>query len=152
MIIQNKRTVSFNLFLALVFSFSGCSFSGNQDSQQEQKPLRQVKSISNPTTQVTVKELERTKDHEPEDIEITWQAPNDPVEGYIIRYGSTREQLDNQEVIYAKELESILDEKHGTVFRHNLTSIPNDQPVFVEITAFQGDLLSEPSEIFEAQD
>jgi hypothetical protein len=152
MIIQNKKAVSLILFLALVFSLSGCSFSGNQDSPQEQKPLRQVKSISNPTTQVAVKELEKTKDQKLENIEITWQAPTDPVEGYIIRYGSTQEQLDNQEVIYVKELESIPDEKHGRIFRHNLTNIPSDQPMFVEITAFQGELQSEPSEIFEAQD
>ncbi len=74
------------------------------------------------------------------------------VEGYVIRYGSSRDNLENEVTIYTSELESLPDENHGMVFRYYITDIPADQPIFTEVTAFQGELQSEASDVYEAHD
>lgn len=149
---QDQKSLSLSLLLIVLMCFSSCTFFKDQPEEGHQRSKRQVKSISNPTTQVAITELEKVQPENLNDIEITWKVPDEMVEGYVIRYGSSRDNLENEVTIYTSELESLPDEKHGMVFRYYITDIPADQPIFTEVTAFQGELQSEASDVYEAHD
>lgn len=82
-------------------------------------------------------------------IELLWEIPKDGVDGYIIRYGYSREKLELSKRVPAANLERFEDAKLGFVYRYVLPDIAENSSVFVSLTAYSGDRLSQASPVFE---
>ena len=85
----------------------------------------------------------------PSDIEIVWEMPKAAVDGYLIRYGASRERLTTEVRVNASDLMREEDTDHGFVYRYLLKGVPADKVVFVSIAAITGDQVSAPSEVLE---
>ena len=83
------------------------------------------------------------------DVEILWEVPEDSVDGFVVRYGTDREQLANELKLASNELELRSDPQRGQVYRHVIRNVPSDKAVFVNIAAYRGAEVSPPSRLFE---
>jgi hypothetical protein len=83
------------------------------------------------------------------DIELLWEVPAEPVDGYIVRYGNFREQLSVEKKVLVGELEKRDDPERGSVYRYVIRGIPSTQRIFLSVATFRGDAVSLPSRVFE---
>lgn len=106
-----------------------------------------------PTTQSEIKET--TKVAPPPEsgqgIEVAWKIPSDPVDGYIIRYGSTPDSLNNEIKVSIIQVREEQDPELGPVFRYVIKGVPDSRRIYVSIAAFKGDVISNFSEVLEAE-
>lgn len=120
-------------------------------SPKEELPLEQV-PINRPapsTARVAIEDLKEKKANTLSDIEIVWQIPREYVEGFIIRFGFDKNNLDQQLRVLAKDLEKFEDPEHGFVYRYVIGEIPLGQVVYLSISAFTGEKISKPTDLFE---
>jgi len=101
-----------------------------------------------PTTKVGIENLAEKKAGTLSDIEVLWQIPTQPVEGFIINYGFDKTALDQHVKIATQDLEKFEDPKYGFVFRYVLGDIPLSKTIYVSIAAYNGSKVSRPSEVF----
>lgn len=83
------------------------------------------------------------------EVEVIWAIPQEPVEGFIIRYGYTRDNLEKLVKVDAKKLQRYDDPKYGFIYRHIIRNLENSKSIYVTLAAYNGDKESEPSNIFE---
>jgi hypothetical protein len=79
-------------------------------------------------------------------VEVTWEVPSDPVDGFVIRYGQDKAQLAKEVTILLSELRAERDSQYGPVYRYVIQDITSDQPIYVSVAAFKGETISEFSE------
>jgi hypothetical protein len=79
-------------------------------------------------------------------IEVTWEVPSDPVDGFVIRYGEDRTNLSKEATILRSELREERDSQYGPVYRYILRDIPSSGQVYVSVAAFKGDVISDFSD------
>ena len=85
-------------------------------------------------------------------IEVTWEVPSEPVDGFVIRYGENRTQLVKEATILISELREERDSQYGPVYRYTIRDIASDTPLYVSVAAFKGDVISDFSDaILESQ-
>jgi hypothetical protein len=82
-----------------------------------------------------------------EGIEITWEVPGEPVDGFVIRYGQSRGALSNEVKIAAGDLREESDPEYGPVYRYLIKDVSNATPLFVSIAAYKGDRISNFSDV-----
>ena len=82
-------------------------------------------------------------------VEIVWEIPKDPVDGFVIRYGFNKADLRFSEKVPSGELDRLEDPKFGFVYRFVLKNMPPERTVFVTLAAYSGREESEPSPVFE---
>ena len=82
-------------------------------------------------------------------IEVLWVVPKDPVDGFIIYYGYDRSDLRFMEKVYTSDIETVDDGQFGHVHRYALENVPPQKAMFVAISAFNGEQISERSPVFE---
>lgn len=85
------------------------------------------------------------------DLEVIWQIPKEKVSGYIIHYGEKVTHLENEISLKEIEIEKFQHPKHGLVYRHYIPNIKKDQKLFVAISAYNSDTVSEQSSAFEVK-
>ena len=85
----------------------------------------------------------------PDGIEIIWEVPRDPVEGFIVRYGYNRDNLAFEIKLDSDTIEKFEHPAYGFVYRHTLPGISNDRNLYVSLASYLGDVTSAPSKIFE---
>ena len=79
-------------------------------------------------------------------IEVTWEVPSDPVDGFVLRYGEDRANLSKEATILRSELREERDPQYGPVYRYILSNIPSSGVVYVSVASFKGDTVSDFSE------
>jgi len=85
-------------------------------------------------------------------IEVTWEVPSEPVDGFVIRYGEDRAQLAKETTILISELREERDPQYGPVYRYTIRDISSDTPLYVSVAAFKGDVISDFSDaVLESQ-
>ncbi len=82
-------------------------------------------------------------------IEVTWEAPSEPTDGFVIRYGEDKTRLLREVIVSSAELHEENDPQYGPVYRYTITGIAHDRPIFVSIAAFRGDVVSDFSDVME---
>lgn len=80
-------------------------------------------------------------------IEVMWEVPSDPVDGFVIRYGEERDKLNREATIFRSELREERDSDYGPVYRYILRDIPADSRIFVAVAAFKGEAVSDFSDV-----
>jgi hypothetical protein len=84
-------------------------------------------------------------------VELVWQVPEDPVDGFIVHYGFQRGSLDHEIKVPSAQLERFEDPSYGFVFRYVLKEVPADETVYVAIAAYKGNTVSQTGDVFEVK-
>ena len=148
----NKKLFRMIILFTLGYALSFCSypdeslippgandaFSGENSSLTDNKP-----------SNVSIENLEAGRSRTISDVEIVWQIPDESVEGYLINYGFETNNLEKIIKIKTSSLERFQDNKYGAVYRYVIPSIPLNKTVYITISAFNGDNISEPSKVFK---
>jgi hypothetical protein len=121
-------------------------FSDPQPSSFESEAPAQ-NSVNSPSSTVATPTAETLT---PKGIEIIWAIPSEPVEGYVIRYGLSRDSLSQEKRIEVAKLERFEDPQFGYVYRTTIDEAPQ-QNLFVSLVAYNGTKLSAPSPVFEVK-
>ena len=126
-------------------SLSPAAESSTASEQTQELPARGTAS------KVAIEDLSERQAKTLSDVEVIWQIPEKPVEGYVIKYGFNKYNLDREIKLLTTELEKFEDRRHGFVYRHVLGGIPLNQTVYVSVAAFEGEVVSRSSKIFEVR-
>lgn len=134
-------------------SISACSWLGlsSDPLSLESKDGRKLaqKKAEGPakTTRIGVEKLE-TRSAGDSSIEMIWEMPEVPTEGYIVRYGFKPDRLSNELRVSSSDLEKYEHPVHGYVYRQYLDGLPANQDLFISISAFNQGQESPPSRVF----
>ena len=125
---------------------SSCSFFRSEQPAEATK----TESVTEPEPQERVSVPVEKLDRRPvkSGIEILWQIPQKAVEGFVVKYGFSSEDLKYAVKVPAAEIEKFEHPVHGFVYRYLLEDIPEDEKVYITVSAYEGALESEPSAIF----
>lgn len=86
-----------------------------------------------------------------DDIEILWKIPESPVDGFLIQYGNSKENLDQEIKISSDDVEKLDHPKYGPTYRYLLHGFSKNEKIFVAVSAISDTLVSSPSEVFEVK-
>lgn len=138
---MTTRLSSLGLSVALLFA-SGCSlFTSSPTGVDSQKILEERALVDAQTAPEAPKQ----------GIEVTWEMPSEPVDGFIIRYGSSPSSLSKEVTISARDIKEERDPEFGPVYRYLIRDVENAQKLFVSIAAVKGQSISNFSDVLEAQ-
>lgn len=101
------------------------------------------------SARVSIERLPQGKTKLVSDVTIVWSIPSDPVDGFVLRYGFSREKLEHSRRVAIPELTKSEDPNHGAVYRYILKDLPSDKVIFVAVTAFLQDQESPLSDTYE---
>ena len=79
-------------------------------------------------------------------IEVTWEKPSEPVDGFVIRYGESQTALGKEKTVKLTDLKEERDSHYGPVYRYILDDVSKDATTYVSIAAFKGDVISDFSD------
>lgn len=85
------------------------------------------------------------------DVEIVWQIPAEPVDGFVISYRFDNGAPGKEIRVSPGELGKYEDDKVGFVYRYLLHDIPSNRGILVSIAAFRGGEVSKPSQIVKVE-
>ena len=155
---EGRVTIGLRLFRAGVFFgasavlIGGCSFGGTSF----ESPINKKKAAPIESSEVQAPEpgslsARPVESPLPEitDIEVIWEVPSEPVDGFIVRYGNAREALSVEKRVRVDELQKLDDSERGPVYRYLIRGIPSTERIFLTVTAFKGDAISVPTRVFE---
>ena len=153
-LMNNALKLLANIFLPFLFgSLIACAPKGFV-SARIAEPDAAI-APHNTATPVEIEALKTTKTADDKDVpnavELLWQIPTQPVDGFVIKLGYSRDHLDKELRVNTPDLERFEDPKHGYVYRYVLHEIPRTHPLYVSMSAFRGEVVSPASEIFELQ-
>jgi hypothetical protein len=132
-----KKPISYLLSALILINSAGCArLFGSTKSEPTPKEERQA-SASNSSLFLEKKAS---------GVEITWEVPSDPVDGFVIRYGQDRTQLTKEVTLLLSELREERDSQYGSVYRYIVPNLESDGPVYVSVAAFKGETISDFSE------
>jgi hypothetical protein len=138
---MTTRLSSLALSLALFFA-SGCSlFSSSSQGSDSHKALAEK----------AVVEAQAAPEAPKQGIEVTWEIPSEPVDGFIIRYGSSPSSLSKEVTLSSRDIKEERDPEFGPVYRYLIRDVENAQKLFVSIAAVKGQIVSNFSEVLVAQ-
>ena len=132
-----NQVVAALLLISITVGLTSCS-SFFKASQKGDQPARPTQRTSPGSATLS------------DGIEIFWQMPSEPVDGYIVRYGYDKSKISNDIKLTMADLQAQQDPEFGKAFRYLITPVEAGRLVYVTIAAFKGNHTSEFSEIFEA--
>ena len=136
--------------LLLAAGLNGCGWFGSTAAPAPQAEAETpTAGAPLPGTPLAVEKLQRPQKSAPTDVEILWEIPQQPVDGFVIRYGFSRSGLDKTVKVKAMDIEKIDDPVHGPVIRYLLKDIPSDKRIYITVSAYSGDKESDASGMFE---
>lgn len=132
-----------HLILAVSLSLSllsGCSALSGKTAQTPDKAADAIKH--DPTAVPVIPS---------KGIEVTWEVPGEPVDGFIIRYGDSPTTLSREVTISSTDIREENDPEFGPVYRYLIRDAADAQRLFVSIAAVKGQAVSNFSDALEAQ-
>ncbi|MCB0328584.1 MAG: hypothetical protein KDD70_02940 [Bdellovibrionales bacterium] len=84
-----------------------------------------------------------------DEVEVLWKIPEEPVEGFVLKYGFDRQSLSEEIALGLNQIEKYDDPEFGFVYRYVLKNIPPSQKVFVRLATRTDGKLTPFSEVFE---
>jgi hypothetical protein len=133
----SSLTLSASLLL-----ISGCSLFQSSPQNSDSAALVQERALV---------EAQHAPEAPKQGIEVTWETPSEPVDGFIIRYGTSPNSLTKEVTISAADMREERDPQYGPVYRYLIRDVENSKKLFVSIAAVKGQAVSNFSEVLEAQ-
>lgn len=136
-----KNLCPLTLSLALLFA-SGCSLFQSSPQNVESAKILEEKALV---------EAQHAPEAPKQGIEVLWETPSEPVDGFIIRYGSSPNSLTKEVTLSATDIKEVNDPEYGPVYRYLIRDVENAKKLYVSIAAVKGQVVSDFSEVLEAQ-
>ncbi len=147
--------------LLIAFCFGGCAhFSGSPGPSKAQQKLSsarasrfQSSALEREAVETSRVEVDKLVPPEREDtlVEIIWEIPEEPVDGYLIHYGVAPHALHKTIRIMVVQLETYDDPRFGKVYRYVLSDAPSNRPVYVALSSIRAQEISEKSPVFKVE-
>jgi hypothetical protein len=131
-----KTLLSLLLSTALLVQLTGCASLFGSSKSDSTSTADERRQAANPVV------LEKKSTG----VEVTWEVPSDPVDGFVIRYGQDRAQLSKEVTILLSELRAERDSHYGPVYRYVIQDVASEDPIYVSVAAFKGETISDFSE------
>jgi len=138
---MTKTLSSLALSVCLLFA-SGCSLFQSSPQSSDASKLLQEKALV---------EAQNAPEAPKQGIEVTWETPSEPVDGFIIRYGSSPTSLTKEVTISATDIRAVNDPEYGPVYRYLIRDVEDAKKLYVSIAAVKGQSVSDFSDVLEAQ-
>lgn len=135
--------LSFSIIIFVLFT--GCF-------ERDLKPAPEApkaESAASNASEVAIKAL--TKPDDFTDVEITLEAPDTPVDGFVIQWGTSPDAMLQTQRIAIGDLTKAPSSGGKELYSYRLRDIKNSEKLFVSIASFVGDDFSEPSEPMEVK-
>ena len=148
-----KNNISARIFvLSLITTFSACgifeaSFEPFTSPPLESSPTPSTLEQATSTTEVKIEPLLPSITSDADSIRIKWLVPDEPVDGYIIRYGFSSTQLEYEERISWEKL-IIETTDNNKLFVHQLFHMPTSKTVYLSIAGIKDDKVSQSTQIY----
>lgn len=131
-----KRASCLVLTFCLLFS-AGCSLFGRDDTRRGPARRSDREGFEGSVKKKTI------------GVEVTWEVPSEPTDGFVIRYGEDKTRLLKEAIVASSELQEENDPQFGPVYRYTIKDVTHDRSIFVSIAAFRGDTVSDFSDVME---
>ena len=131
-----KRASSLVLSICLILS-AGCSLFGGDDARRGPARRSERDGFEGLVKKKTL------------GVEVTWEVPSEPTDGFVIRYGEDKTRLLKEVIVARSELREESDPQFGPVYRYTIRDVSHDRSIFVSIAAFRGDTVSDFSDVME---
>ena len=82
------------------------------------------------------------------DIEIIWTAADDGADGYIVRYGYDKDNLNMTDKVSIGEVINIQDPTHGHIVKYIVRNIEASKKLYISVASYKDGTESIPSQIF----
>jgi|LauGreDrversion4_2_1035121.scaffolds.fasta_scaffold05832_8 hypothetical protein len=138
---MTKTLSTLALSISLLFA-SGCSLFQSSSPEPDSAKLLEEKALV---------EAQHAPEAPKQGIEVTWETPSEPVDGFIIRYGSSPNALTKEVTISSSDIREVNDPEYGPVYRYLIRDVDNVKKLFVSIAAVKGQAISNFSDVLEAQ-
>jgi hypothetical protein len=138
---MTKKLPSLALSISLLFA-SGCSLFQSSSPTSESAKVLEEKALV---------EAQHAPEAPKQGIEVTWETPSEPVDGFIIRYGISPDALTKEVTISSSDIREVNDPEYGPVYRYLIRDVENAKKLFVSIAAVKGQSISNFSDVLEAQ-
>ena len=138
---MTKTLPSLALSISILFA-SGCSLFQSSSPEPDSAKLLEEKALV---------EAQHAPEAPKEGIEVTWETPSEPVDGFIIRYGSSPNALTKEVTISSSDIREVNDPEYGPVYRYLIRDVENVKRLFISIAAVKGQAISNFSDVLEAQ-
>jgi hypothetical protein len=145
---KHRKATRASVWLLTITSLTGCYIwpFGGRDTPKE------LVEDARSSYKTTVPVQGQSRSRRPQEssnsaIEILWQVPTTPVDGFILSWGYDQSSAVNRVSVKRSDLEQISDSSMGEVYRYVLRNMPADRGIRVTVAAYKGNLTSEPSEI-----
>ena len=125
-----------------IIPLSGCSIFGFEEEEElpVRPPIRGKLAPRQKTNLSQIRPPERRTD-----VELLWEIPSSPVDGYIIDYDYGPQTQRKSLKVRVEELAKFEHKNLGFVYRFILKGVPANTTTRVILTAFVGDEFSSPS-------
>ena len=140
------------VFIIALFAISACSFNDSLEPASRAELAKQ-RGIANPATEVEIEPFSSVEKKEElsarQDLpvefgaELTWDIPSDPVEAFIIYYGSSPDNLKTETRVKIEELRII----EGTKYRYLLSPLNSGEALYISLAAENKGVVSERSPV-----
>jgi hypothetical protein len=142
-----------HLKLCALLLLSGCSVfsdSSKTDAPSENGSTVETEEANNRIGQISERRLrqegfKRGNKALFDDVELIWEIPQKPVEGFVIEYTESGKSDYKRERVKTLDLERFDHPRYGYVYRHVLRGVRSNVPVEIMIRAFNAENTSEPS-------
>lgn len=138
---MTKTFSSLALSLSLLL-VSGCSLFQSSAPNSDSTRILEEKALV---------EAQHAPEAPKQGIEVLWETPSEPVDGFIIRYGSSPNSLTKEVTLSATDVKEVNDPEYGPVYRYLIRDVENVKKLYVSIAAVKGQVVSDFSDVLEAQ-
>jgi hypothetical protein len=138
---MTKTLPTLALSISLLFA-SGCSLFQSSAHETDSSKILAERAVV---------EAQHAPEAPKQGIEVTWETPSEPVDGFIIRYGSSPDALTKEVTISSNDIREVNDPEYGPVYRYLIRDVENAKKLFVSIAAIKGQAISNFSDVLEAQ-
>ena len=134
------------ILAVLPMLLTGCGMFGLfSDTKTKPPNSTEVRPFKSPEIAPTAEETPAPKEVQVVgDVVLTWRSPPEAAEGFFIYFGYSPDKLNQEKRVSMDEIESLIDEIHGKVFRYVLHGIET-KSLYVSIASFAGGIVSERS-------
>ncbi len=85
------------------------------------------------------------------EVEVSWAVPEEPVDSYVLHYGTSRENLDKEVMIDSLTLQRTTGANQLPMYRYVLKGVPVYQNLYIALSAVRGEGVSPMTDIIEVQ-
>ena len=144
---KNKIINRGSFIAVLLCSLCSCTTfqEGSGDPYREIREQRQRQRATQPIideeeSNVKIEDLVDDEHAALSDVEILWGIPEFQIDGVIIKYGNSPDELTETVKLPIEDIRIIKDPKYGPVMHYIVRDVPINQKIFATITGYKEDV------------